>query len=161
MADIYDIQREKITKKCFDAIMKNDISLLPDRDNIKSNYYKSLVNVSNSIISNTSQLNYGIKNTISKLKNQIDKKKIKLESGWKFKLISSTSISSYKPTTELAFDFDDTTWNSVTVPHDWSIHQSFNENSLSGFDGGFLDGGDGLYRLKLTDISSEKGNRIH
>lgn len=110
---------------------------------------------------NSKDKEIAIQSLINKKYNYKGENKITLSKDWKFKLISSASVSSYKPSTELTFDYDDSTWDSVTVPHDWSIHQSFNENSLAGFDGGFLDGGDGLYRLKLTDISSEKGNRIH
>lgn len=49
MPDIYDIQREKITKKCFKAIINNDLSLLPD-NNVKNDYYINLINVSQKII---------------------------------------------------------------------------------------------------------------
>ena len=49
MPDIYDIQREKITKKCFKAIINNDLSLLPDM-NVKNDYYINLINVSQKII---------------------------------------------------------------------------------------------------------------
>lgn len=61
MPDIYDIQREKITKKCFKAIINNDESLLPD-DNKKDDYYNNLINsvkkiIQNDIISNNKVLN--------------------------------------------------------------------------------------------------------
>ena len=49
MPYIYDIQREKITKKCFKAIINNDLSLLPD-NNVKNDYYINLINVSQKII---------------------------------------------------------------------------------------------------------------
>lgn len=49
MPDLYDIQREKITKRCFEAIINNDISLLPD-NNVKNDYYINLINVSQKII---------------------------------------------------------------------------------------------------------------
>lgn len=51
MADMYDVQREKITKKCFDAIMNKNRDLLPDNKKIDNEYYKKLVDVSERLIS--------------------------------------------------------------------------------------------------------------
>ena len=45
-----------------------------------------------------------------------------LSSNWKFKLISSTSSSSYTSTSESATTYDDSSWSTVNVPHDWSIY---------------------------------------
>lgn len=49
MPDLYDIQREKITKKCFKAIINNDLYLLPE-NNKKNEYYNDLINSCKSII---------------------------------------------------------------------------------------------------------------
>lgn len=49
MSDLYDIQREKITKKCFKAIINNDLSLLTDM-NIKNDYYNNLIDFCKTII---------------------------------------------------------------------------------------------------------------
>ena len=66
----------------------------------------------------------------------------------KFKLISSTSNTSYNSTTETTKNYNDSAWDDVTIPHDWSIYNSFNSNSPSGYEGGYLDGGEAGYRWK-------------
>ena len=68
---------------------------------------------------------------------------------WRFKLISSTANMSYSSTAEAAVSYDDSGWESVTIPHDWSIYQNFNAKSQSTYEGGFLDGGDAWYRCRL------------
>ncbi|MGO4936073.1 glycoside hydrolase family 2 TIM barrel-domain containing protein [Fundicoccus sp. Sow4_H7] len=60
---------------------------------------------------------------------------------WKFTLDSLSQAEWQK-------DFDDSTWDSVTVPHDWSVHQAFNKNSSSGT--GYLPGGVGWYRCNFS-----------
>ena len=59
MPDLYDIQREKITKKCLNAIINNSLSLLPDI-NPKNDYYNALIDASKKIIQNNiiSEENY-------------------------------------------------------------------------------------------------------
>ena len=79
--------------------------------------------------------------------------------GWRFKLLSPTANPGYTSTAEAAVDFDDSAWESVTIPHDWSIYQDFNANSPSTYEGGYLDGGDAWYRCKLNvteDMLSDK-----
>lgn len=68
---------------------------------------------------------------------------------WRFKMISSTANMSYTSTAEAVEDFDDSEWDSVTIPHDWSIYQNFNAKSPATYEGGFLDGGDAWYRCKV------------
>ena len=82
-----------------------------------------------------------------------------LKNNWKFKLISSTSNGGYNSTSESEKMFDDSSWNSVTVPHDWSIYNDFNSSSPSGYEGGYLDGGDAWYRIKLN-TSELKGKKV-
>lgn len=69
---------------------------------------------------------------------------------WKFKLISNISNSAYNSTKEAAIDYDDSSWKSVTIPHDWSIRNNFNSASKATYEGGYLDGGDGWYRCHFT-----------
>ena len=45
---------------------------------------------------------------------------------------------------------DSTRWSPVSLPHDWSILQSFDRNAPSGGDGGYLPTGKGWYRKQLT-----------
>ena len=73
-----------------------------------------------------------------------------LKEGWKFNLISNESDTAYSSKSETAYDFDDSSWSDVNIPHDWSIYNDFNENSKATFEGGYLDGGDAWYRLKLN-----------
>lgn len=55
MPDIYDIQKERIAKKCFQAIINDDLSLLPDNV-VKDSYYKNLIEVAKKININFLQL---------------------------------------------------------------------------------------------------------
>ena len=71
-------------------------------------------------------------------------------SGWKFYKVSDTADPSYTSTAEAAPGFDDSAWQSVTVPHDWSIYNNFNADSPATYEGGYLDGGDAWYRCKFT-----------
>lgn len=79
--------------------------------------------------------------------------------GWKFKKISDTADIAYTSTAEAAVDFDDSSWQTVTVPHDWSIYNDFNAQSPATYEGGYLDGGDAWYRCKVNitaDMLSDK-----
>lgn len=77
---------------------------------------------------------------------------------WKFKLISSVSDESYSSVEETTLGYDDSSWDSVSVPHDWSIYNDFNSTSKAGYEGGYLDGGDAWYRktLPITEDMSDK-----
>lgn len=80
-----------------------------------------------------------------------------LKDNWKFHLVSSTSNASYTSTIEAGKTFDDGSWSTINIPHDWSIYNEFNQGSSAGCTGGFLDGGDAWYRRKInvTDNSKE------
>ena len=71
-------------------------------------------------------------------------------SGWKFHKVSDTADLSYTSTAEAVPGFDDSAWQSVTVPHDWSIYNNFNADSQATYEGGYLDGGDAWYRCRFT-----------
>ncbi|MCU9614896.1 glycoside hydrolase family 2 protein [Caldibacillus lycopersici] len=47
-------------------------------------------------------------------------------------------------------DYDDASWQAVTVPHDWSISQPFSKTNSSGT--GYLPGGIGWYRCHIPLI---------
>lgn len=81
-----------------------------------------------------------------------------LKDNWKFKLINNTANTSYSSTDEAQNIYDDSTWKSISTPHDWSIYNSFNSSSASTYEGGYLDGGDAWYRRKLNtlDLSNQK-----
>ena len=54
--------------------------------------------------------------------------------------------------------FGDSTWEPVTLPHDWSISMAYDENGEA--ESGFLPGGTEWYRKKFVVPSSLKGKRI-
>ncbi len=72
--------------------------------------------------------------------------------GWKFHLGDVTGAQQTA--------FDDTSWRSLSVPHDWSIELPFNTNSPAGHGGGLLDGGIGWYRKTFTLDASYSGQKI-
>lgn len=74
---------------------------------------------------------------------------------WKFNLISATANTAYSSTAEAAAGFDDASWRTVSVPHDWSVELDFNSSSPATYEGGYLDGGDAWYR---TTVSVDKQN---
>lgn len=78
----------------------------------------------------------------------------------KFNLISSISNTSYNSILETSKSFDDTSWEEITIPHDWSIYNEFNSSSPSGYEGGYLDGGDAWYRIKLKTAKLE-GQKVY
>lgn len=73
----------------------------------------------------------------------------KICNDWKFKLVSVNADTSYSSTAEAAATFNDESWDTVSIPHDWSIYNDFNPKSKSTYEGGFLDGGDAWYRTKF------------
>ena len=74
---------------------------------------------------------------------------------WKFNLISATANTAYSSTAEAEAGFDDASWRTVSVPHDWSVGLDFNSSSPATYEGGYLDGGDAWYR---TTVSVDKQN---
>jgi beta-galactosidase len=54
-------------------------------------------------------------------------------------------------------DHDDAEWQSIDLPHDWSIAGPFDENNPAAFGGGYLPGGIGWYR-KRFDLTPDQVN---
>ncbi len=56
--------------------------------------------------------------------------------------------------------FDDATWHSVSVPHDWSVEQAFSQSHSSGT--GYLPGGIGWYRahVSLRELGEIAGRHV-
>ncbi len=54
--------------------------------------------------------------------------------------------------------FDDSDWQEVTLPHDWSVALPFSRDYSSGT--GYLAGGIGWYRIPITPQEEWKGRRI-
>ena len=81
-----------------------------------------------------------------------------LKDNWKFKLLSNNGTDrSY--TDEISQSYDDSTFENISVPHDWAIYKEFNSSSPGSYEGGYLDGGDGVYRIKL-DTTSLNGQKV-
>ena len=77
---------------------------------------------------------------------------------WKFNLISATANTAYSSTAEAAAGFDDASWRTVSVPHDWSVGLEFNSSSPATYEGGYLDGGDAWYRTTVS-VNKQNGRR--
>jgi beta-galactosidase len=74
------------------------------------------------------------------------------DDGWKFHLGDAPNLE--QP------GFDDSTWRSLSLPHDWSIELGFDKDSPGGGGSGFVDGGTGWYRKTFTLDGSYSGKRI-
>ena len=74
------------------------------------------------------------------------------DADWRFHLGDSSGAQ--------ATAFDDSSWTGLRVPHDWSISLPFNQNSLAGPGGGYLDGGVGWYRKSFELAASGAGQRL-
>ena len=82
-----------------------------------------------------------------------------LKDNWKFKLLSNTGTNtSYA--NEISQNYDDSTFENISVPHDWAIYKEFNSSSPGGYESGYLDGGDGVYRIKLN-TASLNGQKVY
>lgn len=77
---------------------------------------------------------------------------------WKFNLISATANTAYSSTAEAEAGFDDASWRTVSVPHDWSVALDFNASSPATYEGGYLDGGDAWYRTTVS-VDKQSGRR--
>ena len=74
------------------------------------------------------------------------------DTGWKFKLVNATGITDPGNVGASAIDpaFDDSSWDSVTLPHDWSIALDPTPNGGTQSGTGYLQGGLGWYRKSFT-----------
>lgn len=72
--------------------------------------------------------------------------------GWKF---NKGDVSNGQST-----GYNDSGWSGVTLPHDWSIYNTFNKSSAAGAGGGYLDGGIGWYRKTFTIPSDYTGKKV-
>lgn len=73
-------------------------------------------------------------------------------SDWKFNLGEVSGAASVT--------FDDTSWRSLNLPHDWAIEGNFDKNNPAGFNGGALPGGLGWYRKTFNMHESDKGKKV-
>jgi beta-galactosidase len=74
------------------------------------------------------------------------------DEGWKF---NKGDVSGGQNTS-----YNDSGWSNVTLPHDWSIYNSFNQSSAAGSNGAYLDGGIGWYRKTFTVPADYNGKKV-
>ena len=79
--------------------------------------------------------------------------KEKFNSNWKFSLTDSSA-------TAQGIAFDDASWRTLNLPHDWSIEGEFSEKHPATAGGGALPGGIGWYRKTFTMPASNKGKAV-
>ena len=75
------------------------------------------------------------------------------DASWKFHLGDVSGAQ--------AVTFDDSSWTSLDVPHDWSISLPFTQNSPAGGGGGYLNGGTGWYRKTFALPASSMGQKVY
>lgn len=73
---------------------------------------------------------------------------INFNTGWKFYLGNDSTASNEK--------FNDASWRSLNLPHDWSIESDFIKDAPATNQGGSLPGGIGWYRKTFTVPASAK-----
>lgn len=99
---------------------------------------------------NSSSTIYGKEETVVVSSNGSGARERNFNEGWKFYLGNNSSASTK--------DFNDSGWNSVTLPHDYSISQNFTTSGEA--ESGFLPGGTGWYRKTFTMPASDAGKTI-
>ncbi len=80
--------------------------------------------------------------TIGCNNTKIARETLKFTNNWKFSLGDSGDFKNP--------DFDDSTWRTLNVPHDWSIEGEFSRSNPASPGGGALPGGIGWYRKSFT-----------
>lgn len=93
---------------------------------------------------------YGAEETIQAQQGGLSGRDISFNSGWKFCLGNHSGASNP--------GFDDSGWENVTLPHDFSISQSFTTGGEA--ESGFLPGGTGWYRKSFALPESESGKMV-
>ena len=74
------------------------------------------------------------------------------DAGWKFFLGDPSGAE--------APSFEDASWRSVDLPHDWSIESKPDKDNPSGSGGGYFPGGIGWYRRTFHARADWKGRRV-
>ena len=75
-----------------------------------------------------------------------------LDFGWHF--LPDDATNAYQP------EFNDHTWRTVDLPHDWSIEGDFNRTNAMSAASGYLPSGIGWYRRTFTTPSAWSGKRV-
>ena len=59
-----------------------------------------------------------------------------------------------------AVSFDDVSWKTLNLPHDWSIEGPYDRNNPTGSGGGYLPAGIGWYRNSFSLTNKDAGKKI-
>lgn len=76
-------------------------------------------------------------------------RKMKFNDDWKFKLVDKYDFNNDSVQAE-GIDYDDSSWDSVELPHDWAIYQEYENGNGVRAAQGALAGGVGWYRKNFT-----------
>jgi beta-galactosidase len=79
-------------------------------------------------------------------------KTVSMDADWRFS--KGDQSDAHQP------NFDDSKWQSVDVPHDWSIEGPFDAKNLTGGGGGFLPSGVAWYRKHFTVQAGQFNKRV-
>ncbi len=90
---------------------------------------------------------FGCTNSTSKKREIVD-----FNNDWKFHLGNSKGAE--------LLEFDDTTWETLNVPHDWSINSGYQKEGETACSTGFVIGGVGWYRKTFALKNKDKGKLI-
>lgn len=74
------------------------------------------------------------------------------DEGWQFTQTDSVKMS--------WFGYNDKTWRTLDLPHDWAIEGDFMATAPSGASGGALPGGIGWYRKHFNVNKADKGKKL-
>ncbi|WP_188555494.1 glycoside hydrolase family 2 TIM barrel-domain containing protein [Edaphobacter dinghuensis] len=80
------------------------------------------------------------------------RQQLNADANWKFLLGD--------PANAEAPSFQDGSWRTVDLPHDWSIEQAPNEKNATGSGGGYFPAGIGWYRKTFSALGSWKGKEV-
>lgn len=85
------------------------------------------------------------------MNNNSIRKVFNLNLDWKFKL--ADEVKAWQK------GFEDTSWQDINIPHDWSVESPFDIKNSSGT--GYLPGGIGFYRKKFFLPKELEGKRVY
>ena len=80
---------------------------------------------------------------------------ISLNKGWKFNLCEEGVVRDCSSPS-----FDDSSWRTLDVPHDWSIEGRYDKSNPSGPQGGYMPCGTAWYRKSFSLGSEYQGKRV-
>ncbi len=94
----------------------------------------------------------GATNALSAPSMKAPRHRLLMDFGWRFTLSN--------PTDAQTPDFNDSVWQTVGLPHDWSIEGEINRNNPTGAAGGFFPAGIGWYRRHFVAPKGWRGKHV-